>query len=117
VHAREGAFVRVPGLPSEVSHQSKSVEIRDYLLKERDTVSRGTPLVTIENYWAVMRLKVSGSGIVRKILFDSGTTVRIGDPVVIIGADGEAIPHDNDHSLPEVVKAKRNRSGRSSGPT
>ena len=107
-------FVRIPRLPTEVSHQSNSVEVRNYLLSEGDTVSRGTPIATIENFWGVMQLKASGSGIVRKIFFDPGTTVQIGDPIAIIEADGDAIPGDNNHSLVEIVKTKRDRPGRSS---
>ena len=109
-------FVKIPRLPDEVSHQSNLVEVRDYLLKEGDTVSHGTPIVTIENHWAVMRLRASGGGIVQKVLFDSGTTVNIGDPVVIIGADGEAIPEGSNDSFLEIVKTKRNKPNRSSHP-
>ena len=106
-------FVKIPRLPHEVSHQSNLVEVRDYLLKEGDTVSHGTPIVTIENYWAVMRLRASGAGIVKKVLFDSGTTVKLGDPVVIIGADGEATSHEGNESFLEIVKTKRNKPNRS----
>ncbi len=77
-----------------------------YLVKEGDAVEHGTPIVTIENYWAVMQLKAKG--IVKKILFDSGATVRIGDPVAIIGADGEAAPLGQDETL-EILKNKRNK--------
>jgi len=107
-------FVKIPRLPNEVSHRSNLVEVRDYLLKEGDTVSHGTPIVTIKNHSAVMRLRASGGGIVRKVLFDSSTTVNIGDPVVIIGADGEATPNEGNDSFLEVVKTERNKPNRSS---
>lgn len=102
-------FIKIPSLPPDVSHQSNLVEVRKYLLKEGDKVQRGTPIVTIENYWALMQLRANGSGIVQKILFDSGTTVKIGDPIAIIGADGEAIPRSKNDSLLEIVKNKRNK--------
>jgi hypothetical protein len=46
-------------------------------------VDVGTPLVVIENYWAVMTLKANGKGILRKTFFERGTSVKIGDPIAI----------------------------------
>jgi pyruvate/2-oxoglutarate dehydrogenase complex dihydrolipoamide acyltransferase (E2) component len=102
-------FIKILPLPPDVAHQSNLVDVRKYLLKEGDKVQHGTPIVAIENYWALMELRANGTGIVKKILFDSGTTVKIGDPVAIIGADGEAIPHSKNDSFLEIVKNKRNK--------
>ncbi|MEO6966482.1 MAG: lipoyl domain-containing protein, partial [Acidobacteriaceae bacterium] len=97
-------FVRVPSLAPEVSHQSNSVEVQKYLLKEGAKVKAGTPIVVLENYWATMQLRAQGSGIIKKLLFDPGTTVKIGDPVAIIQADGDAIPYGKTYSSLEIVK-------------
>ncbi len=67
----------------------------------------GTPLAIIENDWAVMRLSANGKGIVRKIFFSTHTHVNVGDPIAIIGTDGEEIPHSKGYSLLEVIKEKR----------
>src|SRR2546423_86597 len=81
-----------PKLPPEVSDRSNLVELREYLLKEGDPVSLGTPVAMVENRWAQIRLKANGEGILRKTIFN-GTQVRINDPIAVIDADGENIPY------------------------
>lgn len=102
-------FFKIPKLPAEISHQSNRVEIGEYLLKEGDPVKPGTPIAIVENYWARMRLKANGKGVLRRTFFRSGTTVHIGDPIAIIGADGDDIPYDKDYSLLEVIEMKRTK--------
>jgi 2-oxoglutarate dehydrogenase E2 component (dihydrolipoamide succinyltransferase) len=102
-------FVKVPPLPPEISHQSNSVEVQKYLIKEGARVEEGTPLILLENYWATVQLRVPGQGIVKKLLFDPGTTVRIGDPIAIISADGEAVPQDKTGPSLEIVRNKRTK--------
>jgi pyruvate dehydrogenase E2 component (dihydrolipoamide acetyltransferase) len=102
-------FFTIPKLPPDVSHQSNQVEVQEYLCAEGGFVESGTPVVIIENYWAVMSLKANGKGILRKTLFPPHTLVKIGDPVAIIGADGEEIPDSNANSLLEIVKRKRDK--------
>src|SRR4051812_26664926 len=105
-------FFTIPQLPQEVSHQSNTVEIQKYLVSEGDKLDAGTALAVIENYWAVMSLKTNGSGIVAKTFFPSGTTVKIGDPIAIINADGESIPYGKADSVLEIVKTKREKHTR-----
>ncbi len=100
-------FFKIPELPAEVSHQSNSVEVGEYLLKEGDPVKPGTPIAIVENYWAKMRLKANGLGVLQRTFFKPGAQVQIGDPIAIIGADGENIPYGRDYTLLEVVEMKR----------
>jgi pyruvate dehydrogenase E2 component (dihydrolipoamide acetyltransferase) len=99
-------FFTVPKLPPEVSDRSNLVELREYLLKEGDPVSLGTPVAMVENRWAQIRLKANGDGILRKTIFNPGTQVRINDPIAVIGADGDNIPYQKDYSTPEIAKVK-----------
>ena len=66
-------------------------------------------MALIENYWAVMRLKANAKGIVLKTFFAPGTHVKIGDPIAIIGADGEEIPYGRDCALLEIVHIKQGK--------
>ena len=100
-------FFNVPPLPPDASDQSNQVRIRQYLCVEGDFVEPGTPMTLIENDKALMLLKANGKGIVKKTLFEPHTYVRVGDPVAIIDADGEAIPYGRDYSVLEVVERKR----------
>ena len=97
-------FLTIPQLPQEVAHQSNQVQVQEYLSKEGDEIEPGTPIAVIENRWAVMWLKANGQGILRKTFFAPGTHVKVGDPIAIIGADGENIPYDKEYSILEIVK-------------
>jgi pyruvate/2-oxoglutarate dehydrogenase complex dihydrolipoamide acyltransferase (E2) component len=63
----------------------------------------------VENWWAVFELRANGPGILKKTFFDPGTTITVGDPIAIIGADGEAIPYGQRNAALEVVKMKREK--------
>ena len=102
-------YFTVPKLPHEVGHQSNLVEIRKYLAAEGSPVEDGSPVASVENYWAVMTLKANGKGVLRKTFFEPGTSVKIGDPIAIIGADGENIPYGKELALVEVIERKRQK--------
>ncbi|HEX3438137.1 MAG TPA: biotin/lipoyl-containing protein [Pseudacidobacterium sp.] len=102
-------FFKVPSLPSEVTHQSNQVEVKKYLAEEGDPLKKGTPIILIENYWAVMVLQAAGNGVLGKTFFKSGTSVKIGDPVAIIHADGDDIPYNREYQILEIVKRKREK--------
>jgi len=104
-------FLTVPKLPSEIAEQSNQVRIREYLCSEGELIEAGTPIVLVENRWAAMLLKANGKGIVRKTLFDCGTYVKVGDPIAIIGADGENIPYGKDYALIEIAEHKQPKPG------
>jgi len=105
-------YSSVPRLPPEVAHQSNLVEIRSYLAAEGSAIDVGSPIAVVENYWAVMTLKANGKGILKKTFFDRGTSVKIGDPIAIIGADGECMPYGRELVMLEVTEHKRSKPER-----
>jgi len=102
-------FLRIPKLPSDVTHQSNAVEVREYLIREGTLFEVGAPIVVIENYWAMMRLCSIGRGIFRKTFFDHHENVRIGDPIGIVAADGDDLIYDRENLEVEILKVKRPR--------
>jgi len=102
-------YFPVPKLPPEISHQSNIVEIRKYLAPEGSTVDVGTPIAIIENYWAVMTLKANGKGILKKTVFEPGTSVKIGHPIAVIGCEGENVPSERELASVELTERKRQK--------
>ena len=100
-------FFKVPELPSKIAHQSNQVQIRKYLVREGAPVEIGTPVALVENWWAGMVLKANGKGLLTKRIFEPGTQVKVGDPIAVIGANGENIPYERDYVLLEVTQHKR----------
>jgi pyruvate/2-oxoglutarate dehydrogenase complex dihydrolipoamide acyltransferase (E2) component len=105
-------FLPVPQIPPDVAHQSNQVELIKYLAKEGSKVEVGTPIALVENWWAVFQLKANGVGTLKKTFFDPGTTISVGDPIAIIGADGESIPYGQSYATLEVLKTKREKPPR-----
>jgi len=108
-------FFPVPQIPPNVAHESNQLELVEYLAKEGSAVDMGTPIALVENWWAVFQLKANGRGILKKTFFDPGTTISVGDPIAVIGAEGENIPYGQSRSLLEVVRMKREKPSREIG--
>jgi pyruvate/2-oxoglutarate dehydrogenase complex dihydrolipoamide acyltransferase (E2) component len=85
-------YVSVPQLPDGVRHQRNSVEVVKYLAVEGVSLVMGTPLVRVQNWWAVMELDAVGAGILSNAFFRPGTHVRVGHPLAIIDCDPEDAP-------------------------
>lgn len=105
-------YFPVPQLPPEVAHQSNLVEIKKYLAAEGRPVAVGTPIALVENYWAVIMLKANGQGVLKRTFIEPGVSVKIGDPIAIICADGENIPYGKEHAVPAVIEHKREKPAR-----
>jgi pyruvate/2-oxoglutarate dehydrogenase complex dihydrolipoamide acyltransferase (E2) component len=102
-------FLRIPPLPVEVEHQSNTVEIRKYLVSENDSIKSGTVIAAVENYWTEMNVKANGRGFVQRTFFRPGQAVRVGDPIAIVGADGEEVPCGRPEWTIEILKLKRKK--------
>ncbi len=58
---------------------------------EGDAVEEGEVLADVETDKATMEMESFFSGVVLKLLAEDGATVRVGDPLVIIGEEGEDV--------------------------
>ena len=56
-----------------------------------------------------MTLKANGRGILKKTFFEAGASVKIGDPIAIIGSDGENIPCAKEYAAAEITKRRRQK--------
>jgi pyruvate/2-oxoglutarate dehydrogenase complex dihydrolipoamide acyltransferase (E2) component len=102
-------YVPVPELPAKIAHQSNSVRIVEYHVQEDQKVEPGTPLVTVENWWAKMQIDSTSPGYVSKLFFSPGTDVRVGDPFAIITCDGEDAPAGRPASALRILTITRQK--------
>ena len=100
-------FAKVPELPYEAQHQSGAISVVEYLVAEGDAIFAGTPILRAENWWAVMELDAVAPGILKKVFFDRGTYVSIGDPFAIIVCDPENGPRTAETARLRVVSITR----------
>jgi pyruvate/2-oxoglutarate dehydrogenase complex dihydrolipoamide acyltransferase (E2) component len=108
-------YVNVPRLPSAVQHQSGTVEIVRYLVREGDRVSARTPIVQVQNWWAVMEFDAVGTGFVSKTFFERGTNVKVADPFAIIICDPEDRPRTEESCIVRIVERLRDKPGYAQG--
>lgn len=97
-------FVNVPKLPKRVSHQMGTVELVEYLVREKEKIEKGQAIAVVQNWWARMVLKSVGCGYLSKTFFESGTHIREGDPLAIVVCEPEDGPRSKETSELEVVE-------------
>ena len=83
----------------KLSDTMKVGTVVSWNIKEGDKVSAGDMICEIETDKATMELENFEDGFVLKILVDEGEQAPVGSPMIVIGAEGEAIP-----DIPEPAK-------------
>ena len=103
-------FVNVPKLPKQVSHQMGTVELVEYVVKEKEKVEKGQAIAVVKNWWAKMSLKAVGPGYISKTFFEKGTHIKEGDPLAIVVCDPEDGPRSKETSEIEIIETIRHKS-------
>lgn len=65
--------------------------LAEWKVEEGDTVEEGEVIADVETDKATMEMESFHDGTVLKLLVDAGSTVEVGDPLIIIGEEGEDI--------------------------
>jgi 2-oxoglutarate dehydrogenase E2 component (dihydrolipoamide succinyltransferase) len=73
-------FIAVPNLGDEV----EEAEISQWLVKVGDSVVKGAPLVEVLVEKASIELNAEFSGIVKELLKEEGTIVRVGEDIAVM---------------------------------
>lgn len=68
--------------------------ITNWLANEGDTVTAGTPILTVETEKAVDDVEAPADGVLRKIVAGTGSEVPVMGVVAVIAAAGEVLPDD-----------------------
>ena len=64
----------------------------EWLKKDGDKVKSGEVIGTIQTDKATLEMEAPGTGVLKGILVEAGTTVPVGKPMAVILKDGEALP-------------------------
>src|SRR5947199_10202727 len=67
-------------------------EILQWLVAVGDTVTVNQPLCEVETAKAAVELPSPYAGTVTELLFEPGTTVDVGTPIITIDLGGDAVP-------------------------
>ena len=78
-----------------------------WLKGEGDAVANGEPIAEIETDKAVVEFESYAAGVLRRILVPAGTTVPVGEPIALVGAQDEVIvtPDAPEDAAPEADAA------------
>ena len=69
-----------------------------WLKGEGDAVANGEPIAEIETDKAVVEFESYADGVLHRIIVPAGTTVPVGEPIAIVGAQDEFIVTDDESS-------------------
>lgn len=70
----------------------QSGKIVEWLKKEGDRVEKDVPIVRIEGEKTTFEVNSPGAGVVRKLVFEPGTDVQVGQTIALVGEPNETLP-------------------------
>ena len=70
----------------------QSGRIIEWLKKEGDHVEKDVPIVRIEGEKTTFEVNAPETGVVRKVLFESGMDVEVGQTIALVGEPNEPLP-------------------------
>ncbi|MBG6056521.1 pyruvate dehydrogenase E2 component (dihydrolipoamide acetyltransferase) [Salinibacterium sp. CAN_S4] len=93
-------IIRMP----EVLANSSEAAIQTWLVTLGQSIEVGVPLAEVETEKAIVEYASETSGTVLKLLVEEGVQVKVGDPIAVLGAEGENID-DLESPAPESAVA------------
>jgi pyruvate dehydrogenase E2 component (dihydrolipoamide acetyltransferase) len=82
----------------------QSGKIIEWLKKEGDHVEKDVPIVRIEGEKTTFEVNSSGPGIIRKLLFEPGADVQVGQTIALVGEPNEPLPIEAEaHATSEPI--------------
>lgn len=79
-------IIRMP----EVLAGSSEAAIQTWLVTVGQQIAVGAPLAEVETEKAIVEYAAENEGTLLKLLVDEGVSVKVGDPIAVIGAAGES---------------------------
>ena len=70
----------------------QSGKIIEWLKKEGDHVEKDVPIVRIEGEKTTFEVNSPGGGVIRKLLFEAGVDVQVGQTIAFVGEQSEPLP-------------------------
>ena len=70
----------------------EQVIVTDVLVDEGDSIQKGKIIAEVETDKAALDIVCENDGYVRKVLISEGDTVKIGEPIIIVGDENSEIP-------------------------
>lgn len=78
-------YFTMPGLSAD----AEEALLEEWLIKEGDELSEGQPIATVETDKAVVDIDINDDGVVHALLVEIGTSVPVGDPILVLRAPDE----------------------------
>jgi pyruvate dehydrogenase E2 component (dihydrolipoamide acetyltransferase) len=97
----------------EVLAGSAEAAIQTWLVTPGQALSVGVPLAEVETEKAVVEYASEHEGTVLQLLVAEGVSVKVGDPIAVVGAKGESV--DVPSASPEVEAAAQAAAARARG--
>lgn len=83
-------IIRMP----EVLAGASEAAIQSWLVQPGQQIAVGVPLAEVETEKAVVEYAAETEGTVLQLLVSEGVSVNVGDPIAVVGAEGESVSPD-----------------------
>jgi hypothetical protein len=94
----------MPALPADAVDSSEDVLFVKFLIEEHEWLQVGTPVAQVQSRSAIIRVDANGRGLLLSRVAKPDKSIKKGDTIATIGADGEEIPYGKPYSLAIVVR-------------
>jgi pyruvate dehydrogenase E2 component (dihydrolipoamide acetyltransferase) len=84
----------------------QSGKIVEWLRKEGEHVEKDMPIVRIEGEKTTFEVNSPGAGVVRKLLFDPGADIQVGQTIALVGEPNEPLPVEAETVASEPIIVK-----------
>jgi len=89
----------VPEIPAEALDDSGETRLKRFMVAEGAWIEAGRAVAELESPHAAIQVLANGTGVLRKWAARPGATLRAGDVLGVVEADGEEVPYDRPYSL------------------
>jgi len=91
-----------PLILSDIGEGTRDVEVLSFLVQEGDKVSAWDDIVEVQSDKASVNIQCAADGVVTKVHWEEGDTVKVGEALVDIDYDGDDVPGGSDEAEEEV---------------
>jgi len=104
LHSTNNLLKVQPLILSDIGEGTRDVEVLSFLVQEGDKVSAWDDIVEVQSDKASVNIQCAADGVVTKVHWEEGDTVKVGEALVDIDYDNDDVPGGSDKPEEVVIE-------------